>query len=153
MNIKENEIEKPSNNKNFEKKEKEMEELESIIGIAIYSLPVALIKIWKLNNYTLLKIEKYFDLVLPGFPMLKKTNEAKKASNNIKRIRFAIVSNKLFCQNEDDLYELNISKAIEYIKLIQKRKQIDKQIINGKKLNNKNTKFEKKERKIEIKTK
>jgi len=42
MNLKENEIEKPSNNKKFELKEKEMEELESILGTVTYSLPVAL---------------------------------------------------------------------------------------------------------------
>jgi len=55
-------------------------------------LPVSLIKIYLLNNYTSLEIEKYFDLVLPGFPKLKKTNGTKYSSNNIKRKRLAMVS-------------------------------------------------------------
>jgi len=75
-------------------------------------LPVSLIKIYLLNNYTSLEIEKYFDLVLPGFPKLKKTNGAKYSSNNIKRKRLAMVSTNNFFKNDDDLYELNISKAI-----------------------------------------
>ncbi len=44
----------------------------------------------------------------------------------------------IFFKNDDDLYELNISKAIQYIKVIQKIKKIDEQIINERKLNKKN---------------
>ena len=62
-----------------------------------------------------------------------------------------MVSTNIFFKNDDDLYELNISKAIQYIKVIQKIKKIDEQIINERKLNKKN--LEKVERKIEIKIK
>ena len=153
MSINENQIERPSNNEKFEQKEKEMEELELIVGTVAYSLPVALIKICILNKYIPLEIEKYYDLVQPVLPMLKKTNGAKYTTNNIKTIRSAMLSDQLFSKNDDGLYELNIRNAIEHIRLMQKRKQIDEQMINERKFNKENKKFEKEERRREIKNK
>jgi len=150
MLIKENEIERTINNENFEQKEKEMEELESIVGTVTYSLPVALIKISILNKYIPLKIEKYYDLVSPVLPMLKKTNGGKYTNNSIKTIRSAMASNELFYKNDDGLFQLNIPKAIEHIRVMQKRKQIDEQILNEKQMNKENKIPEKEEKKIEI---
>jgi len=84
-------------------------------------LPVALIKISILNKYIPLKIEKYYDLVQPVLPMLKKTNGGKYTTNNIKTLRSAMISEQLFSKNDDGLYELNIRNAIDHIKLMSKK--------------------------------
>jgi len=55
----------------------------------------------------------------------------------LKELNLEKVSDKLLYKNENDLYELNIQKAMVYIKVIQKRKQIDEQIINERKLKKK----------------
>ena len=152
MKINENEIQ-PSNKQNFEQKAKEMIELESIVGTVTYSLPVALIKISILNDYTPLEIEKYYELVLPALPMLKRTDGTKYTTNNIKTIRSAMVSDQLFFKNDDGLYELNVPNALEHIKVMQKRKLIDDKILNEKKMNKLNKKMEKEKKKNEIKNK
>lgn len=118
-----------------------------------YSLPIALIKISLLNKYIPLHIDKYYELVSPILPMLKRTDGTKYTTNNVKTIRAAMVSEQLFSKNDDGLYELNIPNAIEHIRVMQKKKEITDKISNEKKMNKMNKKLEKEQLKNEEKNK
>jgi len=96
----------------YEKKGNEIEEPEEIIQTAIpYSLPVALIKICQINNYTPLSAEKYYEYILPMLHLLRRTDGTKYTSINLNVIRSVMLENKLFYRNDKGLYELNISKC------------------------------------------
>ena len=130
----------------YEQKVKEIEELESIVGTVTYSLPVALIKMCQLNNYAPLGIEKYYELISPTFHLLKRTDGSKYTSNTIKTVRAAMLSDQLFFRNEEGLYVLNITNAINHVRVMQKRKLIDEEI-----LKRKAKKLEKREKKKQLK--
>ena len=129
----------------YAKKEKELEELESIIKKVPYSLPVALIKMCQLNKYAPLGIEKYYELISPTFYLLRRTDGSKYQSNSIKTVRAAMLSEELFYKNDDGLYVLNISKALKHIKYMEKKKEISDSILS--------IKIEKKRAKQELKNK
>ena len=97
-------------------------ELEEILKTVPYSLGVALIKISQINDYVPLELEKYYQNIMPTFHLLRRTDGSKYQSNSIKTVRSAMVSNRLFTKNENGLYELNIKNALNYLKLIQKKK-------------------------------
>jgi len=129
----------------YEHKEKERKELESIVEKVPYSLPVALIKMCKLNRYAPLGIEKYFELISPTFHLLKRSDGSRYRSNSVKAVRAAMLSEELFYKNDEGLYELNVQNAIKHVRAMQKKKEHDDIILNEK-LNAKKIKRELREK-------
>ena len=114
--------------------EKEKQELKKMIeNINNSSLSFALIKLAINLNFLPLSIESYYEKILPELEMLRKKDGSKYVNNSINAIKLALVSNKLFVHKENKLYELNINKAIKYIKSLQEENNINTKIPKGKK--------------------
>ena len=100
--------------------EKEKQELKKMVEkVNSSSLSFALIKLAVNLNFLPLSIESYYEKIFPEIEMLRKKDGSKYSSNSINAIKSALVSNKLFVHKENKLYELNINKAINYIKSLQ----------------------------------
>jgi len=108
--------------KQFSKEEQELKKL--IENIDDSSLPFSLIKLAANNNFLPLSIESFFLQINPEIDMLRKKDGSKYSDNSIKAIKSALVTNKLFEQKENKLYELNINEAIKYLKNLQEMNNI-----------------------------
>lgn len=120
-------ISKFNNIPKIELNEKELEdakrELEELIKTVPYNLSVALIKITLINNYLPLELEKYYQKILPAFPLLRRTDGSKYQSQSMTTVRSAMVSNKLYYKNNEGLYILNIPNALKVVKMIRNKKK------------------------------
>ena len=120
-------ISKFNNMPKIELNEKELEdakkELEELIKTVPYNLSVALIKITLINNYLPLELEKYYQKILPAFPLLRRTDGSKYQSQSMTTVRSAMVSNKLYYKNNEGLYILNIPNALKVVKMIRNKKK------------------------------
>ena len=104
---------------------KEKEELKNLKeNIENSSLPFALIKLAINNNFIPLSIESYYEKIYQEINILRKNDGSKYTQNSIKTIKSALVTNKLFKQKDNKLYELNINEALKYIKTLKNKKNI-----------------------------
>ena len=108
-----------------EEKKQIMKEIEQIIETVPYNLHVVLIKVAKLNQYTPLSIEKYYELVKPTFHLLRRSDGSKYSSSSLNTLRAGMFSSKLFFKNADGLFMLNLRNALNQLKLYQKRKELN----------------------------
>jgi len=111
-------------------KENDKEELNELLKKSPSNISTCLIKISIKNNYKPLNIEKYYENIFSELDKLRRTDGSKYKSKSIKTVRSAIVSNKLFVKQKNNLYALNIKECIKYLKIIQ-----DKMKLNNKKQN------------------
>ena len=102
-----------------------MKEIEKIIERVPYNLFVVLIKVAKLNQYTPLSIEKYYDFIKPTFHILRKSDGTKYTSSSMNTLRAVMFSTKLFFRNIDGLFMLNLRNSLNQLKLLQKRKALN----------------------------
>ena len=109
-----------------EEKNQIMKEIEEIIETIPYNLHVALIKVAQLNQYTPLSIEKYYECIKPTFHLLRRTDGSKYKSSSMNTLRAGMFSSKLFYRDANGLFMLNFRNAINELKLLQKRKVLNK---------------------------
>ena len=140
---------------------KDKEELNELIKKSPQNISTCLIKINVKNNYKPLNIEKFYENIYTELDTLRRTDGSKYKSKSIKTVRSAIVSNKLFSKQKNNLYILNIKECIKYLKTIQDKNKLnnkkpnkytnkkfktseinDKNIFLGKKRNNSNDIYE-----------
>ena len=140
---------------------KDKEELNELIKKSPQNISTCLIKISVKNNYKPLNIEKFYENIYTELDTLRRTDGSKYKSKSIKTVRSAIVSNKLFSKQKNNLYILNIKECIKYLKTIQDKNKLnnkkpnkytnkkfktseinDKNIFLGKKRNNSNDIYE-----------
>ena len=101
-----------SNNKLIEEKDnivfsnKDKEELNDLVKRSPQNISTCLIKISINNNYKPLNIEKFYENIFTEIDSLRRTDGSKYKSKSIKTVRSAIVSNKLFSQQENNSYIL-----------------------------------------------
>ena len=98
-------------------------ELEELIKAVPYSLSVALIKISQINDYAPLEIEKYYQKILPAFPLLRRNDGSRYQTQSMNTVRSAMVSNRLYYKNENNQYVLNIPNALKLVKMIKSKKK------------------------------
>ena len=110
-----------------EEKKEIMKEIEDIIETVPYNLHVVLIKVAKLNQYTPLSIEKYYELIKPTSHLLTKSDGTKYTSFSMNTLRIGMFTTKLFFRNSDGLFMLNLRNALNQLKLLQKKKVLKKQ--------------------------
>ena len=115
--------------------EKQEERKKEIIGELLkqvpYSLSVALIKISQLNDYVPLPLEKYYDNILPAFQYLRRTDGSKYKTFSKPAVRSAMVSNRLYTRNCENLYEINLNNAINHLQMIKQKKSIKENDYEG----------------------
>jgi hypothetical protein len=102
-----------------------MKEIEKIIETVPYNWHVLLIKVAKLNQYTPLSIEKYYDFIKPTFHILRKSDGTKYSSSSMNTLRAVIFSTKLFFRDINRLFMLNVRNSLNQLKLLQKRKALN----------------------------
>ena len=102
-----------------------MKEIEKIIETVTYNLHVVLIKVARLNQYTPLSIEKYYDFIKPTFHILRKSDGTKYTSSSMNTLRAVIFSTKLFFRDINRLFMLNVRNSLNQLKLLQKRKALN----------------------------
>ena len=131
-----------SNIKNeLKSNEKEKQELKKMIeNVDNSSLSFALIKLAVNLNFLPLSIESYYEKILPEIEMLRKKDGSKYSNNSFNTIKSALVSNKLFVHKENKLYELNINKAVKYIKSLQEANNNNNIKTSERKINRKSNK-------------
>jgi len=100
-------------------KERRRKELEELLKACPYNLIVALIKISQINKYQPLELEKYYTSIIPSLHLLRKTNGGRYTTQSVMTVKSAMVSNKIFIRNDDNLYELHFENAINYLKSVQ----------------------------------
>ena len=105
-----------------EEKKQIMKEIEEIIETVPYNLHVALIKVAKLNQYTPLSIEKYYEFIKPTFHLLRRSDGTNYTSFSMNALRAGMFSTKLFFRSADRLFMLNLRNALNQLKLLQKKK-------------------------------
>ena len=105
-----------------DQEEKKKEIIEQLLKQVPYSLSVALIKISQLNNYVPLSLDKYYDNILPAFELLRRTDGSKYKIHSKNVVRSAMVSNKIYTRNMNNLYEINLTNAINFLQMIKQKK-------------------------------
>ena len=103
-----------------------MKEIEEIIETVPYNLHVVLIKVAKLNHYTPLSFEKYYEFIKPTFHLLRKSDGTKYTSFSMNTLRGGMFSTKLFFRNADGSFMLNLRNALNQLKQLQKKKVLKK---------------------------
>ena len=140
---------------------KDKVELNELLKKSPQNISTCLIKISIKHNYKPLNIEKFYENIYTELDTLRRTDGSKYKSKSIKTVRSAIVSNKLFSPQNNNLYILNIKECIKYLKTIQDKNKLnnkkpnkytnkkfktseinDKNIFLGKKRNNSNDIYE-----------
>jgi hypothetical protein len=111
--------------------DKKKEIIAELLKQVPYSLSVALIKVSQLNNYAPLPLEKYYSNILPTFEYLRRTDGSKYKTHTMTTVRSAMVSNKLYTRNNDNLYEINLSNVITHLKMIKQKKAVNEGDIEG----------------------
>jgi hypothetical protein len=101
--------------------EEEREQLEEILKEVPYNLSVACIKICQVNGYVPLPVEKYYEHILPTFHLLRRTDGSRYQTTSIKTVRSAMTSEKIFERTDDGLYAINIKRAINFLRNLQKK--------------------------------
>jgi len=101
--------------------EEQREQLEEILKSVPYNLSVACIKLCQVNGYMPLPVEKYYEHILPTFHLLRRTDGSKYQTTSIKTVRSAMTSEKIFERNDDGLYCINIKRAINFLRNLQKK--------------------------------
>ena len=108
-----------------EEKRQIMKEIEEIIETIPYSLHVVLIKVAKLNQYTPLPLDKYFEFIKPTFHLLRRSDGSRYTSCSMNTLRAGMFSTKLFYRDADGLFMLNFRNAIDELKMLHKKKVLN----------------------------
>lgn len=115
-------IKKENKIKETENQKKEKQYLISQIeNIENSNLPFALLKLFINNNFIPLSIESYCEKIYPQIDSLRKEDGSKYSKNYKFAVKSALVANKLFTKNQNNLYGLNIKNAINYINKVKNK--------------------------------